>query len=90
MLGFEAERAGHAAAGRIEGLDLQFGDQPQCLGRGAGGVERLLMAMAVQQRGAARHRRQLQLEAAGRALAGDEFLEQLRSRGQLLGFIAGQ
>ena len=29
MLGLEAERAGHAAAGRIEGLDLESGDQAQ-------------------------------------------------------------
>ena len=34
----------------FEGLDRQFGDQLQCLGGGADGVERLLVAMAVQQR----------------------------------------
>ena len=68
MLGLVAERAGHAAAGRVEGLDLELRDQPQRLGRRADRAERLLVAMAVQQRGAARHRRERQLEAAGLAL----------------------
>ena len=35
MLGLVAEGAGHAAAGRIEGLDLEFGDQLQGFDRGA-------------------------------------------------------
>ena len=48
MLGFETERAGHAAAGRIERLDFQLRDQPQRLDRRIDGAERLLVAMPVQ------------------------------------------
>ena len=56
---------------------LQLRDQPQRLDRRVDGAERLLVAMAVQQRALARHRRERQVETAGLALGGDELLEQL-------------
>ena len=61
----------------FERLDLQLRDQPQRLGRRIDGAERLLVAMAVQQRGPAWHRCERQVKAAGLALGGDKFLEQL-------------
>ena len=54
MLGLVAERARHAAAGRIEGLDLEAGHELQRRGAGAGGGEGLLVAMRVQHRFARR------------------------------------
>ena len=56
VFGLVAERPGHAAAGRVKGFDLEAGDELQCLDRGADSGEGLLVAMAVQQRGLARHR----------------------------------
>ena len=56
VFGLVAEGASHAAAGRIEGLDRQIGDQLQCLDRGADSGKGLLVAMAVQQRRFVRHR----------------------------------
>ena len=72
----------------FEGFDLQFRDQLQgfhCRGYRA---ERLLVAMAVQQRLFPRHRRERQFEAAGATLGGDEFLEELGALGERGGFGA--
>ena len=53
MLGFEAERAGHAAASGVELDDFGARDAPQEGGRGGGARERLLVAVAVEQDAAA-------------------------------------
>src|ERR1700719_3457539 len=82
MFGLVAERASHAAAGRVERLDGESGDYPQGLSRGPDGAECLLVTMTVQQCHPASHRRQWQLEAARRALAFDEFLEKLGALGE--------
>src|SRR5262245_57768709 len=75
VLALEAERAGHAAAARIDLLDLEPGPA-ECRYRGRRADERLLMAVAVEQRllalGAERER-----EPAG-ALADQELFEQER------------
>src|ERR1700741_4017117 len=49
MLGLVAERPGHAATGRIEGLDGEARDQLQGLHRGSDRGKRLLVTMPVQQ-----------------------------------------
>ena len=69
---------------------LRSGISCSAVGRGAGGAEGLLVAMPVQQRGPARHRGEGEVEAAGRALAVDEFLEELGVLGERLGVGAGQ
>ena len=89
MLGLEAERPAMPQQVEIEGFD-PVRDQLQGFDRGGGRAERLLVAMAVQQRGFPRHRRERQFEAAGAALAGDEFLEELGARGERRGFRARQ
>ena len=50
MLGLVAERAGHPAAARLDGLDLELGNHLQHLLHRGEGAGRLLMAMAVHQR----------------------------------------
>src|SRR5580658_9561384 len=81
MFGLVAEGAGHAAAGRLEGLDLEAGDELQRGDARAQRVESLLVAMAVQQR-LARRRLDLELPAAGGAFGRDEFLEEPRLLGE--------
>src|SRR5437667_3805244 len=76
VLGLVAERAGHAAARGIEGLDVETGYQAQGSLHGAYRVERLLMAMAVDEGGALWQFMHGQSEARGGALAFDELLEQ--------------
>ena len=52
--GFVAEGAGHAAAARRDGLDLQPGNETERALQRRHGAERLLMAVAVQERTLAR------------------------------------
>ena len=84
MLGLVAERAGHAAAGRLERLDSEAWDQLQGLCCGLDGAECLLVAVTVQQCRPAFHRVKCQLEATGRPLTIDEFLDQLGALGKRL------
>jgi hypothetical protein len=63
--GLIAEGARHAAAARLHRLDLEPGHQPQRLFHRPHGVERLLVAMAMQQ-GLARRGAQTQATAARR------------------------
>src|SRR5437773_1855406 len=77
VLGLVAEAACHAAAARFDRLDPQLRDQLQHPHHRGHGVERFLMAMAVQQR-LFRQRREASREMARVELAGDEFLEQKR------------
>ena len=76
MLGFEAERAGHAAAGRIEGLDLSSGISRSASTAASTVPNAFWWQWPCNSARPARHRRERQLEAAGLALGGDELLEQ--------------
>ena len=82
-VGAVAERAGHAAAARLHGLDLQVRDQLEDALDRAHHAERLLVAMAVHQR-ALRDRLERQLEPPERGLAHEKFLEHQRVHRELL------
>src|SRR6266851_5229173 len=84
MLGLVAEGSRHAAAGRVEGFDVETGDQLQRRYRRVDRVERLLVTMPVQQCRPAFHRSERQSEAARGALAVDKFLKELRASGERL------
>ena len=73
-VGGVAEASGHAATARLDRFDLQIGDEPEHGFDRAEGVERLLMAMAVDQ-GAASDFLQRQIEPALRRFAREELLE---------------
>src|SRR5689334_17736217 len=89
MLGLVAERAGHAAAGRIEGLDLESRHQLEGGEACAHDVESLLMAVAVDERLAGTWLR-LEFETARGAFLSDEFLEELGALGKRRGVGAGE
>src|SRR5476651_700907 len=78
MLGLVAEAARHAAATRLDWTDGEVGYEGQCLLYRAHGAERLLVAMAMQQRGLLRQRLELELEPPRLLLAREKLLEQER------------
>src|SRR5690606_25639634 len=80
VLGLVAERAGHAAATRLDRLDLQRRNQPEHRADRRDSVERLLVAMPVNQRARLRQRTQRQLQAPRGVLAREKLLEQHRLR----------
>ena len=71
----------------FHGLDGKLGDQLEHAFDRAHGVEGLLVAMAVQQR-LFRQRPERQFQAALLLLAGEEFLQQQRLRGERVGGLA--
>ncbi len=85
-----AERACHAATTRLDGFDLQVGNEPKHLLDRFERTERFLMAVSVQQRlpgeGAQR-----QLQAASFGLANQKLLEQQRvGADAFCGFVRSQ
>ena len=81
-VGAIAERARHAAAAQLHGLDFSSGTSLQDALDRADHAERLLVAMAVHQR-ALRERLERQVEPAGRRLAHQKFLEHQRVHREL-------
>src|SRR6185369_1844102 len=75
--------AGHAAAARLDRFDLQIGDELEHGFDCAEGIERLLMAVAVDQ-GAAGDFLQRKIEPASRRLPPQKFLEGQRLVGKPL------
>ena len=90
MLGFVAECAGHAAAGRLDRGDRQARHQRKGFFDRSHHAKGLLMAMPVQQRLDAIDGPKVQPEATGVDLPGNEFLEQHGRFRQPCAILAGQ
>ena len=76
-IGVVAEGAGHAAAARLDFLDLKAGNEFQRRLDRRHRIEGFLMAMAVQE-GALLDRREMESELSGRGFACQKFFEQQR------------
>ena len=84
MFGLVAEGAGHAAAARLDGLDLEVGDARQQRRYGREGAVRLLVAVAVDQR---LRGHGPQAKPRGTTLGDEELLEQERAGGHRLRIV---
>src|SRR5215831_10116140 len=90
VFGLIAEGAGHAAAGAVERLDGDAGHSFERGDAGAHGVERFLVAVAVQQHLGRRTAAGGDLEATGGGLLRDELLKELGAPRERLWLLAGQ
>ena len=89
MFPLDAEAAGHAAATRLDELELQAGDGLEHLAHGLHRPRRLLVTVAVHLQGLAAgvDRFEGQGEAFGGDLSGDELLEQQGLAGHRAGLL---